>query len=43
MVFKYLVVVLFALIGKANRVIPVDCSEVGMFSGFALKRDNMFY
>ncbi len=43
MVFKYLVVVLFALIWKANRINPVDCSDIGMYSGFAVDRDNVFY
>ncbi len=42
-VFKYLTAVFFALVCKANRVNPVDCSDVGMYSGIALKRDNIFY
>ncbi len=33
MVFKYLTVVFFALVCKANRVNPVDCSDIGMYSG----------
>ncbi len=41
MVFKYLTVVFFALVCKANRVNPVDCSDGGMYSGIALKRDNI--
>ncbi len=42
MVFTYMSVVLFMLICKANRIIPENCSDAGVYSGIARYRDNIF-
>ncbi len=42
MIFAYLAAVFFVLTCKANRIIPENCSDAGVYSSIARDRDKIF-